>query len=243
MVMNNLIESILNNDYVSANQLFESRMEEIAERKLFEAKRAYAAKMDEGVGGLTKKEIEDRKARGYVRASEVLPDPREIKMKLNKKVVKKKVVKEAAPAVQPDPESKVRGGEAKSAPVKGTFKRKAAAAVLKTARKVGTAAGDVAVRLSRAKTALQAYKDERAAAKGAEVAKKRKAAPAPADRPEVDKTTGRPNVIARNLNTLVGKEPGYKAEPKKEIEKGGKVGKALNLGYRGISKLGSEIGW
>lgn len=92
--MSNLIESILSEDFVSASELFESRMQQIAEHKLLETKKQIQA---EAVGGLTKAEIEARRKAGYVRASEVLPDPRDVKLSLSSKQkspVKRKKIKE-----------------------------------------------------------------------------------------------------------------------------------------------------
>jgi hypothetical protein len=71
--MNNLLENILNEDYVSANKLFEERLGEILEQKLYEQKRMMQA---EAFGGLSLKDIEDRKKAGYRKASDVLRDPR-----------------------------------------------------------------------------------------------------------------------------------------------------------------------
>ena len=70
--MSKLIESIASGDFVSANKLFEQRMEQIAEKKLYESKRMMQA---EAFGGLTKQEIEDRKKAGYRKAADVLGDP------------------------------------------------------------------------------------------------------------------------------------------------------------------------
>ena len=76
--MSELVEHILSEDYVSASHIFESRLNDILEMKLFEMKKMLQA---ESVGGLTKAEIEKRRKAGYVRASEVLPDPRDINIK------------------------------------------------------------------------------------------------------------------------------------------------------------------
>lgn len=81
--MSNLIESILSEDFVSASDIFQSRMEQIAEQKLLEAKKQIQA---ESVGGMSKKEFEYRRnVLKYPRASEVLPDPRDIKISLHSK--------------------------------------------------------------------------------------------------------------------------------------------------------------
>lgn len=61
---------------LEANDMVEAKLAEIRERKLHEMKRMFAAKMHEGVGGLTKAEVEARKKAGYKKASDVLGDPR-----------------------------------------------------------------------------------------------------------------------------------------------------------------------
>lgn len=168
--MSNLIEHILNEDYVSANELFESHMEQIAERKLFEAKRSLAAQMDEVMG---RQSVDALRAKGYRKATDVL----------------------------------------------------------------GLSPYDVG----------RQKKAERE--KAATAPKKRKAIPKPEDLPAVDKSkeTKRPGIITRNLNTLAGREPGYKPEPKKPEQEGGRVGKAVRRAVGGtlglVSRFGSEVGW
>lgn len=61
---------------LEANDMVEAKLAEIRERKIYEMKRMFAAKMHEGVGGLTKAEVEARKKAGYKKASDVLGDPR-----------------------------------------------------------------------------------------------------------------------------------------------------------------------
>jgi hypothetical protein len=75
MVMNKLLENILNENYISANELFEEKLSEIQEKKLIEMKKCIQA---ESMSGLTKADIEAKRKAGYVKASEVLPDPRDI---------------------------------------------------------------------------------------------------------------------------------------------------------------------
>ena len=84
--MNDLLEHIFSENYVSAGDLFESRLNEILEKKLYEMKKDIQA---EAFGGMTKADIEARRKAGYVRASEVLPDPYdyEPEMKPKKKTV------------------------------------------------------------------------------------------------------------------------------------------------------------
>lgn len=153
-----LIESIIDKNFILAESHFNDRLNAIMEKKLYEKKRQVAADMDEAFGGLTKKEIEDRKKKGYVKASDVLQDPRDIKISMRKKEsAKRKKVSEAV-EVQPDPEGRVRGGSAK----KGTFRRKLGAAAIKTVRKttrtIGDIGAEVAGRVSAAKQAYQAHK-------------------------------------------------------------------------------------
>ena len=158
--MSQLLEHILNGDYVSANDLFEERMVELQEKKLYESKRMIQA---EAVGGLTKADIEARRKAGYRKASDVLDDPRDRPLPLvgskRKSPVKRKKVNEMVD-VQPDPEGRIRGGN--SRPVKGTFKRKVAAGVLKTARKMGNIAADTANKVSRAKEVWGEYQKQKA---------------------------------------------------------------------------------
>ena len=70
-----LIESIIDQDYVMAESHFRDRLNAIMEQKLYERKRMVAAEMNEVFGGLNKQEIEARKKAGYKKASEVLGDP------------------------------------------------------------------------------------------------------------------------------------------------------------------------
>ena len=66
----NLIESIVENDLISASDIFKSRMEEILECKLYEEKRRISAEMNEAmVGmGMSRKEMKDREEAGFVPA-------------------------------------------------------------------------------------------------------------------------------------------------------------------------------
>lgn len=75
-----LLESILNKDYVSAKGLFEQRLTDIREKKMYEVKRMVAC---EELGGRTIAQAEKQmRARGLTprRASDVLPDPRSATM-------------------------------------------------------------------------------------------------------------------------------------------------------------------
>ena len=84
--MIDLVEQILSENHVSANDLFEYRMRDLAESKTIEMKKQLQA---EAMGGLTKDEIEAKRKAGYRKASEVIPDPRTgVKDKPRKTVAK-----------------------------------------------------------------------------------------------------------------------------------------------------------
>jgi hypothetical protein len=95
-----LIESIISNNMLEANDMVEAKMAEIRERKMYEMKRMYAARMDEIFGALTKADIEARRKAGYVEAHKKLSDPRDKARKSPKvnpdaKIIKHKVSEEA----------------------------------------------------------------------------------------------------------------------------------------------------
>jgi hypothetical protein len=96
--MSDLLEHILSEDYVSACELFEERLNNIVEKKLLEKKKMMQA---EAMGGMSKKDIEDRKKAGFIRAShyfDVMNKLKDIeqehKEKLNKPKVRKKKLDE-----------------------------------------------------------------------------------------------------------------------------------------------------
>jgi hypothetical protein len=75
-----IVESILLGDYISANDLFEEKLSNIREKKMYEMKRMMQA---ETFGGRTRAQAEKEiRARGMTprRASDVYPDPRDIKL-------------------------------------------------------------------------------------------------------------------------------------------------------------------
>lgn len=72
--MRQLVENIVSDNLVTASRIFESRLDEIMEKKLYEKKKQMQA---EAFGGLTLAQIQARKELGWKRASDVLPDPRE----------------------------------------------------------------------------------------------------------------------------------------------------------------------
>ena len=179
-----LIESIVSNNMLEANDMVEAKMAEIRERKMYEMKRMFAS---EAFGGLTKQEIEDRRKAGYKKASDVLGDPREKERKSPRinpgaKIIKKKVSESVE--VQPDPEGRIRGGEPKKK--ESRFSR-AREKIIKKGGEIGgnIAAGvvgkafDVAHGMAAARKLrkLRKQRKERDAARAAEKTAKTKAAP------------------------------------------------------------------
>jgi hypothetical protein len=63
-----LIESIIDDNLVSAKDIFEERIEEILECKLYEEKRRLSAEMNEAAGGMSRKEFKEREDAGFVPA-------------------------------------------------------------------------------------------------------------------------------------------------------------------------------
>ena len=82
-----LIESILDKNFVVAESDFRDRLNTIKEHKLLEMKKMMQA---EAFGGLTRDEIEARKAAGWPKAADVWHDPRGETRKVPIPVVKKK---------------------------------------------------------------------------------------------------------------------------------------------------------
>lgn len=81
--MRELVESILTGNNVEAHRLFEARLNDIREKKLYEAKRNLAAQMNEVLDGKTRAQAEKEiRARGMIprKASDVYGDPRDIKL-------------------------------------------------------------------------------------------------------------------------------------------------------------------
>lgn len=222
--MTKLIDSIFNKDYVSASSLFEGKMNEIVENKLYESKRQVAADMDEALGVLkfSKAEIEKKKEQGYRRASEVLGDPSKKKMKPLVKLKKKKVSEEAL-------------DEAGLAPTKtGKFYR----AGLKTGAAIGGAAGEVKRRLGVAKDIIQKYREgkakEKAASASDDDAMKRAAGAEPSTPKSAQPTSSdkkEPGRLARNWAALRGKD----------VKKGGRAGKVGNVILKGVAGVLSNV--
>jgi|694.fasta_scaffold00983_13 hypothetical protein len=66
-----LVESILSKNMLEANDIFEAKLKDIREKKMYEMKRMYAAKMDEAIGGLSGVggNPEELRAKGYKKAA------------------------------------------------------------------------------------------------------------------------------------------------------------------------------
>ena len=62
-----LVESIISNNMLEANDMVEAKLAEIREKKIYEMKRMFAAKMDEVFGSKSVKQLRDM---GYVKASD-----------------------------------------------------------------------------------------------------------------------------------------------------------------------------
>lgn len=208
-----LVESIIDKNFVLAESHFNDRLSAIMEKKLYEKKRQVAADMDEAFGGLTKKEIEDRKKKGYVKASDVLQDPRDIKIPMRKKesAKRKKVSEEALDELSVGDVAKGVGHVAGKA--------------IKTA-------GDVGYRVKRTYRLLRMKRHQAQSQQPTGDEDLRKTFGV--ERPEDKK---RPGVIGRNLNTLMGRKPGYVKPETPEDEKGGNVGKAVRTGAKAGAKV------
>jgi hypothetical protein len=207
--MSKLLESILNRDYVSANELFEERMVELQEQKLYEEKRMLAAQMNEAMGGKTIAQARaDIEARGITprKASDVLQDPKDRRLppigsKSTVKTKKKKVSEETL-------------DEAGLAPT--TWRAKLYRTGLRAVRDV-----------EREKTAADGTDVERQAAD----LRKSHGVERPGD-------SKRPGIIRRNVNTLMGRKANYVKPETPADEKGGRGGKVLRkagkvLGFAG----------
>ena len=246
-----LVESIIDKDFVLAESHFNDRLSAIMEKKLYEKKRMVATQMDEVMGGMSPEEARKKyRERGQTprRASDVYGDPRDIKIKSSVKVKdagqpkKRKVVPKAAtktapkaapkstekttsgPEIQPDVEGRIRGGKSKEQPVV----RNIAAKVIKFGRKFSNFR----------KTYLSTKKAATAAA-----AKKPSddwSTNIAGDQPSHAKTTSyeRPGRLQRNVNTLMGREPGHvddRTPEEKMKTKGGRVGTVLRGAIQGAA--------
>jgi hypothetical protein len=228
--MSDLIEHILNEDYVSASRVFESKIDNIIESKLYEMKKMvqaeaiglhgqhymsnadwakYRKKKGPNLGPLdtpTKKGgkrsetgLEQRKRLGFVKASKVLPDPRD--RNLDEMI--------GLPIIPPEKESE--------------YQKKAK----KSQKKA---------------QATAAVSDDDFAKHAANAAGEGPSNPKP-ETPETPATPKyqRPGMLKRNFNTLLGREPGHvddRTPEEKLKQKGGRVGWALRKTWKA---LGTDI--
>lgn len=213
-----LINSVANGDYVSANRLFEQRLENILEKKLYERKRMVAA---EAFGGLTKSEIEDRKKKGFVKASDVLLDPRDIKIPLRKKEAAKRRKK-----VSEETLDEAGLGQGARIAHKGRAKHPILTSIARNIQKVRVGYR-VGYRKSQQSQQPTTSDDE---------AMLRAAGAEPSTSPK-STATKRPGIVRRNVNTLMGREPGYVAPEKTPEQKGGRAGKAVRFAAKGWANV------
>jgi hypothetical protein len=213
--MSHLVEHILSENYVSAADLFEERLNNIVEKKLIEKKKMMQAEV---MGGMSKQDIEKRRKAGYVRASEVLPDPRDYDMDLKidgKPKIKKPALKRKKKV------SEETLDEAGLAPTK----------VGKVYRAGLKAGGGIGSRLGLAKHTIQTYMQQRKQKKAdvsdddfaQQASKAAGAEPSHVETPKVN----RPGRLQRNINTLMGRKPNEGPEKTPPEERGGRAGKAV----------------
>lgn len=204
--MRDLVESILTGDNVEAGRLFESHMESIVEKKLYEKKRMMQAEASFPGG---RAGVEARKAAGFRKATDVLGDPSKSKLKPLVKLKKKKTVKEE------------------------TLDEAGLGDAAKIVHKLSPIRKAVASRLFKAKREfMKGYKKGASSSTSDDEFAQHAARSAGAEpshaAAETPKTT-RNGIVRRNWNTLNGREPGYKPEPKTPEQKGGRLGKAARF--------------
>lgn len=207
---------------IGASKVFEEHIARIMERKLYEKKRMMQAEV---FGGLSLKDIELRKKAGYRKASDVWSDPHEkIKKKIPLPTDKKKEKK-----IAEDTLDEAGLGAAAKLVHSMTPQQKQQ---FQTAMK-----GDIGAAMKFKKSILARHKEQEPEPE-AKAAGKKKTTPA----------LKRPNILKRNINTLMGREPGYvdKRTPEEKMkEKGGRVGKVVRKGAQmatnAAGRVASEI--
>ena len=223
--MSQLLEHILNGEYASANDLFEDKMVELQEQKLYETKRMIQA---EAVGGRTiAQAIKDMQARGLTprKASDALVDPRDrplppIGSKRKSPVKRKKVSEEQIDEIR------------LSGDVAGTLGRKIAAKGLKLGRKF--LGKDFSQSYIKGRTAqISADKHDQGTNAERQAADLRKSRGV--ERPEDKKT---PGIIRRNVNTLMGRKADYVKPETPAGEQGGRGGKVLRKAGKALGFAG-----
>lgn len=218
--MSNLIESILIGELHDASDIFESKMEEIKAKKLFEAKRQVAAKMNEIFGGMTKDEIQKRKDMGYRKAADVLGEPKPlpllVKLKKSKADDKKKKVSEETLDELSMNDVAYGVGYAGGKAIKAGFN---AAKTVKVASRL----------------VKHAFRKKAAQQKATQQTKDNSPFPKDMHRTQASSSEkSKVGVIQQNINTALGRKANY---VKPEDEKGGGVGKAVRAGAIGAAKV------
>lgn len=196
-----LIESIVAGDMIEANDMVEATLAQIRERKLYEMKRMFAAKMDEVFGGLSPEDIALRKKAGYRKAADVLGDP------WDKRKKKIQLPDKDKPSL-PDMKKEKRIGE-------------------ETLDEAGLGA---AARLAHDPS----WTPELRSGFRAALAKRRENR-----RQQSSADYQRPGLIKRNINTAMGRDPGYvdkRTPEEKMMKKGGRVGKVARGTVKGVAR-------
>lgn len=239
-----LVESIIDKDFVLSESHFNDRLDAIMEKKLYEKKRQVATQMDEVMGGMSPEEARKKYTeRGQKprRASDVYGDPRDIKIGSSSKGTEQPKRRKAAPAapkstektsagpeVQPDTEARVRGGKTKAQPLL----RKLAAKTIRLGKKYG--GSEFRKSYLQSKQQTQAASD--AASVDADQEKRRKAPPKSAELRDKPITSRE-----KFVNALKGREINYRKE--KETDPNKKPGVAGFLGKVARGALqGAESG-
>jgi len=224
---------------LEANDMVEAKLAEIRERKIYEMKRMFAAKMHEAAGGgISKAELEAKRQAGYVPAHQKLGDPRKEqlsdatkKYREERKAEKKKEEKKSwFPKIDMKKEKKI-------------SEETLDEAGLGDAARIVRSLSPEQKRLFKSGkkgNILAALKFRRS------VAANKKASEEPKDQEPEYK---RPGMIKRNINTLMGREPGYvdNRTPEEKLQsKGGRIGKvgrfvAKDVVGRGAKSLASDL--
>jgi hypothetical protein len=238
-----LIESIVSNNMLEANDMVEAKLAEIRERKMYEMKRMFAAKMHEAAGGgMTKSEMEAKRKAGYKKASDVLGDPSKTnlsaatkKYREGKEAEKKSEKKSWFPKINMSKERKIGeqaideaglgyGAQIAHDPYMSSTKKKMFMAIRKFDKKARVAAKGKAAETEAPEVKAPKSKNK----------KKSK-----------DADYQRPGMIKRNINTLMGQEPGHvdNRSPKEKLySKGGRAGKAVRAVAGGVGRaVGSVV--
>ena len=226
---------------LEANDMVEAKLAEIRERKIYEMKRMFAAKMHEGVGGLTNAEIEARKKAGYKKASDVLGDPRKETKTIEghsfKKVGKVKPPKQRSVFdIDMSKEKKI----SEDTIDEDTMAN--AARIMDTLRSRGIKGNISRASLKRLRKSKSSYDPLKQAEKFA------KNKPEQSEPEKETSTYKRPGMLKRNINTLMGHEPGHvdtRTPEEKLYSKGGRGGKAARTigkaGLRAVGRLARDL--